>query len=349
MPKRSGKLSGGDDGIRTSARWLQRRHDLRGRMPMHDDGRDGTTVRRDVRTEVGDVELSTWFLTAEERGNAATAIDRRHPAPWTEGNLCRPLVHGRRYFARLYEELAALQPGDTVCFTDWRGDPDERLAGPGSEAAALLRLLAARGVVVRGLVWRSHPHQARFSEKENLHFAHDVNQAGGEVFADERVRRGGSHHQKLFVIRHPSRGDEDVAFVGGIDMAHGRNDDADHRGDPQAIAIDRRYGPTPAWHDLQLELRGPVIGDLEYTFRERWDDPLPVVRGPWGRRLAHLAHEPERPARFPPQTPDPAAVGPTPHRLCARIHRSVRPIRSLPAASGASRGPTSKHSRGRGA
>jgi phosphatidylserine/phosphatidylglycerophosphate/cardiolipin synthase-like enzyme len=73
-----------------------------------------------------------------------------------------------------------------------------------------------------------------------------------------------------------------VAFVGGIDLCHGRNDDEDHLGDPQAIALDRRYGPRPAWHDTQLEIRGPAVGDLLHTFRERWEDPSPLDhRNPW--------------------------------------------------------------------
>jgi phosphatidylserine/phosphatidylglycerophosphate/cardiolipin synthase-like enzyme len=274
------------------------------------------------------VELSEWFLTADERGNPATAIDRRRNASWSEGNLCRPLIHGRTYFARLYEELVTVQGGDTVCFTDWRGDPDERLAGRGTEVAGVLCRLATRGVVVRGLVWRSHPDQARFSEQENLRLADDINEAGGEVFADERVRRGGSHHQKLFLIRHRSKADEDVAFVGGIDLAHGRNDDAEHHGDPQAIVMDRRYGPLPAWHDLQLEVRGPVIGDLEHTFRERWQDPQPLARGPWGRRLARAAAEPNRPGPLPAQAPDPPPVGPHAMQVL-RTYPAKRPAYSF--------------------
>jgi phosphatidylserine/phosphatidylglycerophosphate/cardiolipin synthase-like enzyme len=250
-----------------------------------------------------------WFLAADERGNPATTIDGRHAEAWTEGNVCRPLVHGRAYFARLHDELVALQRGDTVCFTDWRTDPDELLTVPGTEVAAVLRGVARRGVSVRGLVWRSHPDQARFSEQENLRFADDINAAGGEVFVDERVRRAGSHHQKLFVIRHRGDPDKDVAFVGGIDLAHGRRDGPNHDGDPQAIAMDRRYGPTPAWHDLQMEVRGPAVGDLEHTFRERWDDPLALARGPWSRRLARSAGEPSRPTPLAPQAPDPPPVG----------------------------------------
>ena len=148
------------------------------------------------------------------------------------------------------------------------------LGGPGTEIARVLAALAARGVHVRGLVWRSHTDQAHFSEQENLHLVETVNEAGGEVLLDERVRRDGSHHQKLFVARHPESPDDDVAFVGGIDLCHGRRDDARHLGDEQVIDLDPRYGPRPAWHDVQLEVRGPAVGDLAWTFRERWEDPV---------------------------------------------------------------------------
>ena len=42
---------------------------------------------------------------------------------------------------------------------------------------------------MRGLVWRSHPDQEGYAEQENAHLEMLVNQAGGEVLADERVRR----------------------------------------------------------------------------------------------------------------------------------------------------------------
>ena len=86
----------------------------------------------------------------------------------------------------------------------------------------------------------------------------------------------GSHHQKLVVVRRPNRPDDDVAFVGGIDLCHGRNDTEGHEGDPQPVEIDPRYGDRPAWHDVQLEVHGPAVGDLAFTFRERWEDPTPV-------------------------------------------------------------------------
>ena len=38
----------------------------------------------------------------------------------------------------------------------------------------------------------------------------------------------------------------------------------------------KRYGEHPPWHDVQLRLRGPVVGALDITFRERWNDPAPL-------------------------------------------------------------------------
>ena len=266
-----------------------------------------------------------WFLTVAERGNRATTVDRRHSGEaWSEGNLVVALVHGRDYFDRLYEVLGRTVAGDLVLFTDWRGDPDERLVGEGTEVAEVLSGLARRGVLVRGLMWRSHPDQMHFSEQENLEFAQQINSAGGEVYLDERVRRTGSHHQKLVVVRYQGRPDADVAFVGGIDLCHGRKDDAHHHGDPQAGAIDARYGPRPAWHDLQMEVRGPVIADLAETFRERWEDPVPLDRGPWRRRLARAAAQPAHPSPLPVSTGHPGETGP--HAIqVLRTYPSKRP------------------------
>ena len=125
-------------------------------------------------------------------------------------------------------------------------------------------------------MWRSHLDKFAYSEEENQHLGDAIEQAGGEVLLDQRVRFGGSHHQKLVVIRHPDAPERDVAFAGGIDLCHSRRDDGSHRGDPQAVQMSEHYGDHPPWHDVQLRLQGPVVGALDTTFRERWNDPAPL-------------------------------------------------------------------------
>src|SRR4029450_1891821 len=168
---------------------------------------------------MADADLQEWFLSAAERGNRWTVIDSRHAdgAAWTTGNLVRPLVHGASYFAELLAAVRSAGPGDQLFFTDWRGDPDERLDGPGTEVARVLAAAAARGVAVRGLMWRSHLDGFRYHEAENRHLGEAIQAAGGECLLDMRVRPGGSHHQKLVVLRYQGRPEHDVAYLGGID------------------------------------------------------------------------------------------------------------------------------------
>ncbi|MFI5690621.1 phospholipase D family protein [Kribbella sp. NPDC051586] len=249
-----------------------------------------------------------WFLTAAERGNPATDIDS--DGAWSEGNLVRPLVHGATYFRRLYDELCKLQRGDRVYFTDWRGDPDEVLYDDGPSIGEVLCDLARSGVEVRALLWRSHSDHLSFNSRENQHLGTELNEAGGEVLLDQRVRRLASHHQKLFVIRHRDDPAADVAFVGGIDLCHGRRDDERHLGDPQTAPMDPRYGDRAPWHDLTLEIHGPVVGDLLRTFVERWDDPHPLDRRtPYRMVMQRLARMPRHPGDLPEAFPDPPTAG----------------------------------------
>jgi phosphatidylserine/phosphatidylglycerophosphate/cardiolipin synthase-like enzyme len=266
--------------------------------------------------------IDDWFLTTAERGNPHTDVDRRRGdgRAWTEGNLAVPLIHGKHYFTRLAEVLDGLGPGDLLHFTDWRGDHDEHLAG-GRTLGGILTSLAGRGVQVRGLLWRSHQGSA-FSERQNRHLGQMVNEAGGEVLLDQRVKWAGCHHQKLVAVRHKGRPDDDIAFVGGIDLCHGRRDDERHLGDDQAIPMNPAYGERPAWHDVQVELRGPAVSDVDWTFRERWQDPTALDHGnPIRTRRILLAGHSRHPEPIP-DVPDDAG-GDGPH--------AVQVLRTFPA------------------
>jgi phosphatidylserine/phosphatidylglycerophosphate/cardiolipin synthase-like enzyme len=249
-------------------------------------------------------ESPDWFLNTEERGNPHTRL-----RPFTTGNDVRPLIEGSTYYADLLAAVRRQRKGDLLLFTDWRGDPDERLDGAGTEIGRVFSEAAERGVLVKGLIWRSHWDRLAFSAAENRHLGDEIEAAGGECLRDMRVRSGGSHHQKFVVLRHPGRPELDVAYVGGIDLCHSRRDTSEHTGDPQPLNMSARYGPRPPWHDVQVAIRGPAVGDVETTFRERWSDPTPLSRNPVYRVQDLVEREDTRPGRLPEQLPDPPPAG----------------------------------------
>jgi phosphatidylserine/phosphatidylglycerophosphate/cardiolipin synthase-like enzyme len=269
----------------------------------------------------GDAALE-WMLPADVR-------------PRTPGNLVQPLVHGATYFRRLCEVVANTHAGDRIFFTDWRGDPDQLLDDGGPRVEELLCDAAERGVEVRGLLWRSHSDKVTFSAQENQHLGRDINEAGGEALLDQRVRRGGSHHQKLFVVRHPKNPERDVAFVGGIDLCHGRRDDERHLGDEQQQSMDKRYGDRAPWHDAMVEIHGPGVCDALETFLERWNDPTPLDRRtPYRMLLQRAAHMPRHPQPLPDQLDPPPDAGPHTVQIL-RTYGTKRP--AYPFAPGGER------------
>ncbi len=262
--------------------------------------------------------VGSWFLSSRERGNPSTRLDARHTggAGWTEGNLVRPLIHGSTYFAELYQRVSQMRQGDLLLFVDWRGDSDEELNGTADSAiGTVLADAARRGVDVRGLLWRSHWDAMSFSAAENRHLGDEINAAGGQCLLDMRVRAGGSHHQKFVVLRHRDRPELDVAFLGGIDLCHGRRDDAAHRGDPQRQPMAAVYGARPPWHDVQLAITGPAVGDVETVFRERWEDSQSLSRSPLRWLADRVRHDNPATTPLPRQRPGPEPAGPHPIQL----------------------------------
>jgi phosphatidylserine/phosphatidylglycerophosphate/cardiolipin synthase-like enzyme len=298
-----------------------------GAFPAADEGADVHLARlraeeiaycsTTVASEEASVRLEDWFLTNVERGNPAYEL----PA-WSPGNSVVPRIHGAVYFAHLVREVSALEEDDHLFFTDWRGDADERLGPDGPTVGGLFGDAAKRGVLVKGLVWRSHHEKLSYSEEQNRHLGDDVSEAGGEVLLDQRVRRAGSHHQKLVVIR---REGADVAFAGGIDLCHSRRDDAEHRGDPQTVPMAKEYGERPPWHDAQLELRGPVVGLLDTVFRERWTDPRSLdTDNPLSYLKDRILHVDLSADPLPEQPRDPAPAGPCTVQVL-RTYPAIRP------------------------
>jgi phosphatidylserine/phosphatidylglycerophosphate/cardiolipin synthase-like enzyme len=265
-----------------------------------------------------DDSIGNWFLSNGERRNPASDIRN-----WTTGNLVEPLIDGACYFDCLQSLLRRMQAGDQMYFADFRGDTEELLAGPRTSVGEMLSALAARGVLVFGLIWRSQPSWLDQSEGKNAELARAVSDAGGEVLLDSRTRRAGSHHQKLVVLRFSGRNQRDIAFFGGIDLSRSRHDDGQHLGDPQAMEFPDVYGDRPPWHDVQAAVRGPAVADLEHTFRERWYGSTVLdLSSPLRMLINRAYHAGKLVGRdLPEPEPEPAPAGP----------HAVQVLRTYPA------------------
>lgn len=205
-----------------------------------------------------------WFLGPEAM--------RRAPH-YTSRNAAEALIDGAAYFGHLAAQLEQLGEGDELHLAGWRVTPDQCLRPLEAESptlSALLRRLSARGVRVRALLWRFPFPPAgwvfpRF--RDNVVFARQVRDGGGEAVLDGRLRRDApsSHHQKAVVLR--SRNDVQ-AYVGGIDLCRGRWDTPAHAGRPKDL-----QGDFEAWHDVHCVVRGEAASQVWENFTERWNDP----------------------------------------------------------------------------
>ena len=87
-----------------------------------------------------------------------------------------------------------------------------------------------------------------------------------QVARDARSRAVHCHHEKLVIV------DDEVAFVGGIDLTLLGGD----RYDTSAHPVRGRLG----WHDASSRLRGPAVADVAGHFAMRWSEvtgaPVPA-------------------------------------------------------------------------
>ena len=217
----------------------------------------------------------------------------------------------------------ASAPGTGLYFADWQGDPDQLLTDdPASTLDATLVAACHRGVDVRGLLWRSHWHRFGFSAHRHRYLGDEIGEAGGQCLRDMRVRTRGAHHQKFVVIRYAEDPTRDIAYLGGIDLCHGRRDDHAHHGDPQPVELAKAYGPTPPWHDVQVAIQGPGVHDVETTFHERWEDSTPLTVNPV-RLVSSLVHREDL-------SPDPLAAQTPPPPPRPDGHDVVQIVRTFP-------------------
>jgi phosphatidylserine/phosphatidylglycerophosphate/cardiolipin synthase-like enzyme len=178
------------------------------------------------------------------------------PRPRPECSL-EVLVDGADALPRLAAELE--RAGSHVHLAGWFVSPEFELTR-GGELVRLRELLArlAERISVRVLVWAGSPLPLFRPDRKDVRAVRDALTAGTriEFAADAKERPLHCHHEKVVVI------DDEVAFVGGIDLTTYQGDRYDT---PAHEARD-----DVGWHDALGVLRGPVVADVANHFRERW-------------------------------------------------------------------------------
>jgi phosphatidylserine/phosphatidylglycerophosphate/cardiolipin synthase-like enzyme len=132
---------------------------------------------------------------------------------------------------------------------------------------AVLGFAASKGVQVKVLLWLG---SKLFTHADYQAVHAQLAQVGVICLLDDSAFDLLHHpleslHQKLAVV------DGTSAFVGGIDPLVEPGGDFDRWDYPLHRYYEEESSPHP-WHDAHAVLEGPVVGDVERNFRQRWNE-----------------------------------------------------------------------------
>lgn len=212
-----------------------------------------------------------------------------------DGNAVDVLIDGNDALRALYDALVHVR--SHVHIAGWHLAPEFRLHRDDGAptVVALLQQLAER-VEVRVLLWAGPPVPVFQPTRGSVKKVRDSLVSTGTVRCtlDARERTLHCHHEKIVVI------DDEVAFVGGIDLTDLSGDRWDERHHPSRGSI--------GWHDTAARMRGPIVADVAGHFRDRWQEvaaeplPAPVPQPPAGDvTVQFLRTVPERTYDFAPR------------------------------------------------
>ena len=185
--------------------------------------------------------------------------------PPRDGNALDVLIDGERAISAI--RAAIEQAREHVHLAGWHVTPSFALERDGGPHTTLRELLArtAERIPVRVLLWAGPPLPVFDPKRSDVKQVRDELTRGTKIrcILDARERTMHCHHEKLVIV------DDEVAFVGGIDLTSLSGD----RWDSSAHPVDGRLG----WHDAATRLRGPAVADVAEHFRARWQE---VAHGP---------------------------------------------------------------------
>src|SRR5437764_13442570 len=207
----------------------------------------------------------------------AGAIDPP-PGGWAEGeppprpgNAVTVLIDGAEAFRAMVDAIENAR--SHVHVTGWHVTPDFALTR--DEAPRILRQLLAEvatRIPVRVLIWAGAPLPVLRPWRGDVRAIREqlVTGTGTQCALDARERPLHCHHEKTIVI------DDQIAFVGGIDLSSFNGDRWDGQGHPARGAA--------GWHDVAARIAGPAVRDAADNFAMRWEattgEVLPPVTRP---------------------------------------------------------------------
>jgi phosphatidylserine/phosphatidylglycerophosphate/cardiolipin synthase-like enzyme len=179
--------------------------------------------------------------------------------PSRQGNAIEVLVDGEEAFPRMAEAIAGAR--SHVHIAGWCITPDFVLSA-GANPVILRDVLAdaAHRVPVRVLLWGGAPLPLYPLSRRVVRGIREALCEGSEIQCalDTHERPLHCHHEKLVII------DDELAFVGGIDLTDFAGDRLDRPGHPPRGSL--------GWHDVATVVRGPAVGAVSRHFNLRWNE-----------------------------------------------------------------------------
>jgi phosphatidylserine/phosphatidylglycerophosphate/cardiolipin synthase-like enzyme len=215
--------------------------------------------------------------------------------PPRAGCALEVLIDGEQALPRIAEALAGAH--SHVHIAGWHITPDFGLTRE-QHSIRLRDLLGelAERVEVRVLLWAGAPLPFFTPDRAAVRDARERLLRGTKVRCalDSKERPLHCHHEKLVIV------DDEIAFVGGIDLTSLGGD----RFDESAHPMHGRLG----WHDASTRLSGPAVADVCAHFLQRWGEvtgerlPAPSPPPPAGSQELQIVRTvPEHVYDFLPQ------------------------------------------------
>jgi phosphatidylserine/phosphatidylglycerophosphate/cardiolipin synthase-like enzyme len=224
----------------------------------HLDDRLGDTLER--------VTARHHMRRLRRHGQLAAAVPSS-PGPWATTATARPrtgnsfevLIDGAQALPAMAEAIRGARRHVHVCSWHLEAAFEPERDGSRSPVRELLGETAEH-VPVRVIVWAGAPLPVFTPRRSQVRAQRDELVRGTKIRCELEPgsRLMHCHHEKIVIV------DDEVAFVGGIDLTTLAGDRYDHNHHPCRE-------PAIGWHDASTRLRGPIVRDVAAHFALRWE------------------------------------------------------------------------------